>query len=48
MDLKDFAVLQAAATYGSATAAVRHLNTVQSNLTARIRQLEEHLSRCQP
>ena len=43
MDLGDLAIFQAVLQEGGITAAARRLNRVQSNITTRIRQLEDDL-----
>ena len=44
MDAGDLRVFEAVARLGGMNRAAAELNTVQSNVTARIRQLEEKLS----
>ena len=43
MDINDLRILNAVAKHGSMNRAARELNTVQSNVTARVRQLEDEL-----
>lgn len=43
MDLRSLRIFQAVAEYGTVSAAAKELNYVQSNVTAHIKQLENHL-----